>query len=176
MIGVRKHKGWGAFYYGGIILTKIFNLLIGSNFKDNATCYKLFPQHFKKSLLKYPQNDFVFDNVCLTYELFKSGLRIKEVEISYNPRNIGKKIKIEDGFLILREILSIFLSIDRGKNMIKLTSICLIILIYSFFAIQNINSYFIHISEDNNGLYGLAAINWLERGIFNLKFGIYNNL
>lgn len=173
VIGVRNFKGFSIFYYGGIFLTKIFNLLLGTHFKDNATCFKLFPKSLVKNLLKYSRNDFVFDNVCLSYELFKSGLKIKEIEINYRPRKINKKIKIKDGFLILKEIFLIFLQTKRGKFCVKLTSIFLIASLYSLLAINNITAPFIHVSEDNNGLYGISTINWLEKGALNLKFGIY---
>jgi glycosyltransferase involved in cell wall biosynthesis len=109
VIGVRNFNSFRLFYFGGIVLTKIFNFFIGSNFSDNATCYKVFPTNLIKNLLSYKENNFVFDNVCISYELFKSGLQIKEVKISYNPRIEGKKIKIKDGFLVLLKILEIFL-------------------------------------------------------------------
>ncbi|MGC8981478.1 MAG: glycosyltransferase [Minisyncoccia bacterium] len=173
VIGVRRFKKFKLFYFGGRVLTKIFNFFIGSNFSDNATCYKLFPKKLIGNLLKYKENNFVFDNVCLSYEFFKSGLRIKEVEISYNPRKEGKKIKIKDGFLILSKILDIYSKTYRGKNLIKILSILLIIFFYSLLISNNINSPFLHISEDNNGLYGVTVMNWLNHGILNLKFGMY---
>lgn len=173
VIGVRKFKGLNIFYYGGIFLTKIFNIFFGSNFRDNATCYKLFPKKLIKDLIKYPQNNFVFDNVCLSYEIFKSGLRIKEIEIEYNPRKIGKKIKIKDGFEVLKIMFAIFSKTKKGEYFIKCLSILLIIVLYSSLVFNNINSQFIHISEDNNGCYGTSVINWIEKGVLNLKFGNY---
>jgi glycosyltransferase involved in cell wall biosynthesis len=173
VIGVRKFNKFRLFYFGGKLLTKIFNFFIGSNFSDNATCYKLFPKSLVSKLLKYKENNFVFDNVCLSYEFFKSGLKIKEVEINYNPREKGKKIKIKDGFFILVKILDIYSKTKKGENTIKILSVVLIISIYTLLAINNIGSPFLHISEDNNGLYGVAVINWLNKGIINLKFGMY---
>jgi glycosyltransferase involved in cell wall biosynthesis len=173
VIGIRKFNKFNLFYFGGKLLTKIFNFFIGSNFSDNATCYKLFPRKLVSQILKYKENDFSFDNVCLSYELFKSGLKIKEVEINYNPRKEGKKIKIKDGFIVLFKILDIYSKTKRGENLIKISSIVLIIFIYTLLVLNNINSPFFHISEDNNGLYGLVAMNWLNKGILNLKFGMY---
>jgi dolichol-phosphate mannosyltransferase len=173
VIGIRKFKKFNLFYFGGKLLTKIFNFFIGSNFSDNATCYKLFPRKLVPQILKYKENDFSFDNVCLSYELFKSGLKIKEVEINYNPRKEGKKIKIKDGFIVLFKILDIYSKTKRGENLIKISSIVLIIFIYTLLVLNNINSPFLHISEDNNGLYGVVAMNWLNKGILNLKFGMY---
>ena len=173
VIGIRKFKKFNLFYFGGKLLTRIFNFFIGSNFSDNATCYKLFPKKLTSQLLKYRENDFSFDNVFLSYELFKSGLKIKEIEINYNPREEGKKIKIKDGFLVLFKILDIYSKTKRGENLIKILSIVLIIFIYTLLVLNNINSPFLHISEDNNGLYGLTAMNWLNKGILNLKFGMY---
>jgi glycosyltransferase involved in cell wall biosynthesis len=173
VIGVRKFNKFNLFYVGGRLLTKIFNFFIGSNFSDNATCYKLFPKKLISQILKYKENDFSFDNVCLSYELFKSGLKIKEIEINYNPRKEGKKIKIKDGFLVLFKILDIYSKTKRGENLIKILSIALIIFIYTLLALSNIDAPFLHISEDNNGLYGVAVMNWLNNGILNLKFGMY---
>jgi glycosyltransferase involved in cell wall biosynthesis len=173
VIGIRKFNKFNLFYFGGKLLTKIFNFFIGSSFSDNATCYKLFPRKLVPQILKYKENDFSFDNVCLSYELFKSGLKIKEVEINYNPRKEGKKIKIKDGFIVLFKILDIYSKTKRGENLIKISSIVLIIFIYTLLVLNNINSPFFHISEDNNGLYGLVAMNWLNKGILNLKFGMY---
>jgi glycosyltransferase involved in cell wall biosynthesis len=173
VIGIRKFNKFNLFYFGGKLLTKIFNFFIGSNFSDNATCYKLFPRKLVSQILKYKENDFSFDNVCLSYELFKSGLKIKEVEINYNPRKEGKKIKIKDGFIVLFKILDIYSKTKKGENLIKISSIVLIIFIYTLLVLNNINSPFFHISEDNNGLYGVVAMNWLNKGILNLKFGMY---
>jgi glycosyltransferase involved in cell wall biosynthesis len=173
VIGVRKFNKFNLFYFGGKILTKIFNLFLGSNFSDNATCYKLFPRKLIPQILKYKENDFSFDNVCLSYELFKSGLKIKEIEINYNPRKEGKKIKIKDGFIVLFKIFDIYSKTNRGENLIKILSIVLIIFIYTLLALSNIDTPFLHISEDNNGLYGVAVMNWLNKGILNLKFGMY---
>jgi glycosyltransferase involved in cell wall biosynthesis len=108
VIGVRKFNNFNLFYVGGKLLTKIFNFFIGSSFSDNATCYKLFPRKLIPQILKYKENDFSFDNVCLSYELFKSGLKIKEIKINYNPRKEGKKIKIKDGFIVLFKIFDIY--------------------------------------------------------------------
>ena len=173
VIGVRKFNKFNLFYFGGKILTKIFNLFLGSNFSDNATCYKLFPRKLIPQILKYKENDFSFDNVCLSYELFKSGLKIKEIEINYNPRKEGKKIKIKDGFIVLFKIFDIYSKTNRGENLIKILSIVLIIFIYALLALSNIDAPFLHISEDNNGLYGVVVMNWLNKGILNLKFGMY---
>src|SRR3990167_4972178 len=39
------------YFYGGILLSKIFNILFGTKLTDIATCYKLFPRKFVPQLM-----------------------------------------------------------------------------------------------------------------------------
>lgn len=87
------------YLYGSEMLTKVFNLFFGSQFTDITTCYKLFPREVIPSLLSWPENDFVFDAVYLTYELNKWNGEVVEVPINYSPRSReeGKKVNWRHG-------------------------------------------------------------------------------
>ena len=52
------------YFYGGLLVTKIFNLLFRTKLTDLATCYKVFPiEYAKKMVDMYDSDDFVFDVV-----------------------------------------------------------------------------------------------------------------
>lgn len=101
------------YLYGSEALTKVFNLFFGSQFTDITTCYKLFPREVIPALLSWPENDFVFDAVHLTYELNKGNREVVEVPISYHPRSReeGKKVNWRHG---LRALLAMS-EIKTGK-------------------------------------------------------------
>jgi glycosyltransferase involved in cell wall biosynthesis len=85
------------FYLGGRFLTWFSNLLYGLNITDEAVGYKAFRKDvLEKINLEY--NDFAFCSE-VTAKLGKNKIKIYEVPISYNPRNIkeGKKIRLKDG-------------------------------------------------------------------------------
>lgn len=83
--------------WGGIVLSKLANLLYGTNITDEPTGYKAFKTSVIESL---PLSSQGFD-FCpeVTAKLAKRGCRIIEVPISYRPRkhNQGKKINFWDG-------------------------------------------------------------------------------
>lgn len=95
----RKHKNayLGA-YLGGILLTKLTNLLYGSHLTDINTCYKA----FKASVIKevdLESSGFGFDQE-VTARLLRKGYVIEEVPIiSYQPRSYaeGKKVNLHTG-------------------------------------------------------------------------------
>jgi len=101
------------YLYGSETLTKVFNLFFGSQFTDITTCYKLFPRGVIPALLSWPENDFVFDAVHLTYELNKWNGEVIEVPINYSPRSReeGKKVNWRHG---LRALLAMS-EIKTGK-------------------------------------------------------------
>ena len=96
------------YFYGSRALTILFNLLFRTKLTDITTCFKLFPSSCIPKLLSWPQDDFVYDAVYLTYELCKSG-KITEVPIQYAPRSReeGKKIKIRHGFICILAMLEV---------------------------------------------------------------------
>ncbi len=92
------------FFYGNRFLTFLTNILYGVKLSDMETCYKLIPSKLAKSLNIKSSRFNVEPEI--TAKILKSGLKIKEVPISYNPRTFadGKKIRPKDG---LQAILSL---------------------------------------------------------------------
>lgn len=86
-------------YLGNVILTKLCNILYGSNLTDSYTCFKLIPTRILKSLnLKSKSFEIEAE---ITAKLLKKNYPIIEVPIKYMPRNYqqGKKIKFKDAIL-----------------------------------------------------------------------------
>ena len=85
------------YYFGGVVLTKLANLLFNINITDEPTCYKLFKTEIIKSLnLKCERFEFCPE---VTAKIAKRGYRIVEIPIAYYPRTVaeGKKINWLDG-------------------------------------------------------------------------------
>lgn len=91
-----------AYFYGGLLVTKLFNLLFGTRLSDIASCYKLFPRRCIPTLLRSGHDDFVFDAVDITLLLVSSG-HITEVPIAYTARSkqSGKKLNWLHGIEIV---------------------------------------------------------------------------
>ncbi|MBP7927957.1 glycosyltransferase family 2 protein [Patescibacteria group bacterium] len=88
-------------YFGNKLLTLVTNLFFGVLLTDMETCYKLMPADFIKKI-KIRSNRFNFEPE-ITAKILKSGLRIREVPISYHgrTRSQGKKITWKDGISAL---------------------------------------------------------------------------
>lgn len=97
LLGKKKIKYSGLnFFMGGLVLTKLTNLLYGSKITDEPTCYKMFETKLLKSLkLKSKYFEFCPE---VTAKVLKRGVIIYEVPISYDPRHVseGKKIRATD--------------------------------------------------------------------------------
>jgi len=95
-------------FYGGLLLTKIFNLLFASRLTDMSTCYKLFPARFLSQAINLKHDDFVFDIVELTH-LLVSGGKIAEVPVKYTPRltREGKKLNWRHGLRCFLAVLKL---------------------------------------------------------------------
>ncbi len=94
-----------SFYFGGVMLSKLTNLLYGSRLTDEATGYKVFRTDLIKGLC-LESRGFEF---CpeVTGKLLRAGHRIHEVPISYTPRmkSQGKKITWKDGILAVYSLV-----------------------------------------------------------------------
>jgi dolichol-phosphate mannosyltransferase len=101
------------YFYGGLLIGKIFNVSFGTHLSDITTCYKLFPRSLVQSLMYLPSDDFVFDAVDLTYALSQAGA-IAEVPITYTARTKrdGKKLNWTHGVKCLMAILRIKFGTD----------------------------------------------------------------
>jgi len=96
---------YSSYYWGGIILNWLTNLILGTKITDESTCYKLFKAEVIKSIpLKCKRFEFCAE---VTAKISKRGIGIYEVPISYWPRHIeeGKKIRWRDGLIALWTII-----------------------------------------------------------------------
>ena len=89
---------------GNRALTVITNLLYGTRLHDMETCYKLLPTQLLRSLdLECSRFDMEPE---ITAKVTRSGYRIHEVPIHYNPRAGGKKLSArKDGLPALMALL-----------------------------------------------------------------------
>jgi len=86
------------YYYGGLLLSWLINLIYGIKISDESTCYKLFKTQIIKAVpLKCQGFEFCPE---ITAKIAKRGIKIYEVPISYYPRHKkeGKKVEWQDGF------------------------------------------------------------------------------
>jgi glycosyltransferase involved in cell wall biosynthesis len=87
---------------GNRFLTKVANLLYGSNLEDMETCYKLIAREVMESLdLRSDGFDIEAE---ITAKILKRGYRIHQVPIWYSPR-VDKKLTPLDGFPTLWALL-----------------------------------------------------------------------
>jgi len=92
-------------YFGNKLLTMVTNIFFGVLLTDMETCYKLIPGDFVRKLdIKSERFDFEPE---ITAKILKSGLRIKEVPITYKGRSFteGKKITWKDGIAALYTLI-----------------------------------------------------------------------
>ena len=94
------------YFYGGLLVTKLFNLAFGTHLTDIATCYKVFSRKHIPALLASPHQDFVFDAMDITHVLATSGT-VLEVPVRYSARTKagGKKLSWKHGAKIVFAIL-----------------------------------------------------------------------
>lgn len=100
----KKYK-FSAWYFANKFLTHLANLFTGLKLTDMETCYKTFKSNIIKDI-KIESNRFGFEPE-ITVKIAKRKYRIKEVPISYYPRNFveGKKIGWKDGFSAIWTII-----------------------------------------------------------------------
>jgi len=84
--------------YGNRFLTLLSNLFTKQKLTDMETCYKVFRREIIQSI-NIEEDRFGFEPE-ITAKIAKLNCRIREVGISYKPRNYseGKKIGWKDGF------------------------------------------------------------------------------
>ena len=96
MSGRQKYDS--LYYFGGIFITLLTNILYKTNLTDQPNCYKLIKSNILKSMnLECERFEFCFE---VTAKLVKQGISIHEVPIRYSPRGVeeGKKLNWRDGF------------------------------------------------------------------------------
>ncbi|OGY47276.1 MAG: glycosyl transferase [Candidatus Buchananbacteria bacterium RIFCSPHIGHO2_02_FULL_38_8] len=98
--------GHRRYYLGNLLISWVTNLLYGSKLSDVETCYKVFDRKVLDKI-NLEQNDFGFE-AEFTAKVLKNHFSIREIPISYSPRNFteGKKINWYDGlkaiFLLIK--------------------------------------------------------------------------
>jgi glycosyltransferase involved in cell wall biosynthesis len=90
-----------SFYWGGVLVTWVANLLYRARLTDEPTCYKMWKRELIQSI---PLHCDGFD-FCpeVTAKVLRRGIPIPEVQIRYAPRGLaeGKKIRARDGWRAL---------------------------------------------------------------------------
>ena len=94
------------FEWGNFMFTSFFNLLFKSSHKDILCCAKAF---YKEDLpiKKIDSKGFDIDIELSSFLTKNNRNKIIQVNLKYNRRSIedGKKLKISDGWIILKRIL-----------------------------------------------------------------------
>lgn len=89
------------YYWGGVLITWVTNLLYRAGLSDEPTCYKMWRRELIQSI-PLTCDGFEF---CpeVTAKVLRRGHRIPELQIRYTPRTVheGKKIRVKDGFLAI---------------------------------------------------------------------------
>lgn len=90
--------GSALLFYGGKLLSLVFNAVFFTGFRDIPCCYKVFSREHIPALLSMPSDDFVFDAIEMTYVLSRTRT-IAQVPVRYFPRTRkgGKKLHMSDG-------------------------------------------------------------------------------
>jgi 4-amino-4-deoxy-L-arabinose transferase-like glycosyltransferase len=66
-------------------------------------------------------------------------------------------------------------NIEIKTDLLIYISFVILLIIYTCAILYNINSHFIHVTEDTSGQNGIAALNLNKYGFFNLKFGFFTS-
>ena len=93
------------FFWGGVILSLITNIIFKTKITDEATCYKLIKTDLLKSLNLISEGfDFCPE---VTSKIALKGIEFHEIPINYYPRKTkdGKKIKWKDGVKAIRTLI-----------------------------------------------------------------------
>lgn len=101
----QNRHSYRRFYFGGVLLSMLTNLLYFQKLTDEPTCYKVFDSQLLKAInLKCQGFEFCPE---VTAKVAKRGIKIKEIPISYYPRSIkeGKKINWRDGLIAIWTLL-----------------------------------------------------------------------
>ena len=94
----KKEYIYKSFFLGGLVLTKLVNLLFKANLTDVSTGHKVFETKTLREIGIESKSFEVEEE--LTVKALKKNLKIVEIPITYKPRSFkeGKKIKWFDGF------------------------------------------------------------------------------
>ncbi len=102
-------------YMANRLLTRLSNILSGLKVSDMETCYKFFRREILQNINLQSQR-FGFEPE-ITAKIARLKVRVKEVPVSYFPRNFleGKKITWRDGIAALWHIVYFNLLLSRRR-------------------------------------------------------------
>ena len=95
------------YYWGGVVVTWVCNLLFRSRLTDEATCYKMWRRELIQDIdLKCDGFEFCPE---VTAKVLRRGIKIPEIQIRYQPRTHaeGKKIKVSDGAVAIWTLIKL---------------------------------------------------------------------
>jgi glycosyltransferase involved in cell wall biosynthesis len=94
-----ERQGYWHYVLGVRILTSLINWFFASKLTDSYTCFKAFRKEIVSKLDLESDGFEIEAEICC--KVLRFGYPIKEVAISYNPRNFknGKKIGFMDGII-----------------------------------------------------------------------------
>lgn len=165
---------------GNWLFTFATNVLFGCGLKDSQSGMWV----FRRSVLQ--KMNLVSNNMALSEEikikaLVHPGIVFEEFHIPYYERiGISKLFPLKHGVLNL--LFLFWLRLELWKNAVKKESATFwlvlvgVVLGYLILAFQHIRDPFIHVTADVNGQNGMAVINLLKFGFFDLKFGVYDKM
>lgn len=106
-LGKDTHKSEFIARLGSLSITKLINILYRSSLTDSLMGYKMFP---KETFGNFKTGGFESEMLFLC-SLLRDGYDIREVPVSYDPRDkeSGKKISYRHGFIIIKRIIGFWL-------------------------------------------------------------------
>lgn len=118
--GIRNQYTYLHYYWGGRLLTSIFNLFFHQSLSDLNTCYKLVARNLMM-FIQLKENGFSIDGE-ISAKIARLGVPIVEESIQYTPRRFseGKKIRAHDGIGNLRLFLPTWHAIFTSDRLIDL--------------------------------------------------------
>jgi glycosyltransferase involved in cell wall biosynthesis len=129
------------YFYGGLLVTKLFNWCFKTRLTDLATCYKIFPRSLAVEAATLSANDFVFDVVQLSRDLVKNE-KIVEIPITYTPRSVveGKKINWKHGVRCLLEIIHLFFTEKPYLKVLLVFTMFFVAFALVYFSVNTLSS------------------------------------
>lgn len=165
--------------FGNWLLTQVANFLFGLDLQDSQSGMWV----FKRSVLQYlpvQSNDMPFSQEFKIRAATHASVVFSERVVEYFPR-IGesKLFPLRHGFKNLVSLGTLRVQLLRAGYLEGpwwVLGLLAVLGAYMVLAAQNITSPFIHVTEDVNGLNGLAAQNWITFRPWHLGFGIYDHI
>lgn len=155
---------------GNKFLTLLANLLFRSKLKDSQSGMMIFKKDILKKI-KLESGDMPLSQE-LKIKTILAGFKFGEISIPYYLREGKSKLfPLKHG---MKNALHLFqLKGRHGWGIFSIVPLVLVLFVYFYFASFNINTPFINVTSDVNGENGLAALNWLNVGPLEMRFGKY---